>query len=197
MTPYVIILARTKFNTEIRLISSDKKFAKKARTNKAITSPELRLIDSEGEQLGVVPLREALQMATDAGLDLVEISPGAKPPVCKIMDFGKYQYQQSKKAAASRKHQRQMSVKVIQMRPGTEKGDYDVKMNKVRNFLERGDKVKICIRFRGREMAHPDIGRKLMEQVRADIGELANVEQFPRLEGRQMVMVVAPKSTKK
>ena len=143
--------------------------------------------------VGVVPVREALQMAEEAGLDLVEISPNADPPVCKILDFGKYKYAAQKKRAEARKKQKVIEIKEIKMRPGIDDHDYDVKMRAARRFLEEGDKVKVTLRFRGREMVHQELGAKVLERVREDLDALAKVEQFPRLEGRQMVMVVAPK----
>jgi len=137
--------------------------------------------------------RAALQIAQDEGLDLVEVSPNADPPVCRIMDFGKYLFEQNKKAQSARRKQKQVHVKEIKFRPGTEKGDYDVKLRKLREFLEIGDKTKVTLRFRGREMAHKELGAQLLARVRDDLDELAVVEQMPQLEGRQMVMVLAPK----
>jgi len=143
--------------------------------------------------VGVVPVRQAMQLAEEAGLDLVEISPNADPPVCKILDFGKYKYAAQKKRAEARKKQKVIEIKEIKMRPGIDDHDYDVKMRAARRFLEEGDKVKVTLRFRGREMVHQELGAKVLERVREDLDALAKVEQFPRLEGRQMVMVVAPK----
>lgn len=153
----------------------------------------MRLISSTSEQLGIVPLRQALALADEADLDLVEIAPTAKPPVCKIMDFGKYKYEQSKKRDEARKKQKQVQVKEIKFRPGTDQGDYDIKMRNIRRFLTDGDKVKVTLRFRGREMAHQHLGMELLKRVEADLAEEANVEQFPKMEGRQMVMMLAPK----
>ena len=153
----------------------------------------MRLISGEGEQLGVVSLKEALSMAEEKDVDLVEISPTAKPPVCKLMDFGKYKYEQSKKRDEAKKKQKQVQIKEIKFRPGTDEGDYNIKMRNVKRFLEDGDKVKITLRFRGREMAHQEFGEQLLERVNADLEELAAVESFPKMEGRQMVMMVAPK----
>lgn len=153
----------------------------------------MRLISSTSEQLGIVPLRQALALADEADLDLVEIAPTAKPPVCKIMDFGKYKYEQSKKRDEARKKQKQVQVKEIKFRPGTDQGDYDIKMRNIRRFLTDGDKVKVTLRFRGREMAHQHLGMELLKRVEADLVEEANVEQFPKMEGRQMVMMLAPK----
>ncbi len=153
----------------------------------------MRLISSTGEQLGVVSLKEALAMSEEQDVDLVEISPTAKPPVCKLMDYGKYKYEQSKKRDEAKKKQKQVQIKEIKFRPGTDDGDYNIKMRKIREFLADGDKVKITLRFRGREMAHQQIGAQLLERVKADLAEEAQVEQFPKMEGRQMVMMVAPK----
>ena len=151
------------------------------------------MIDAEGNQLGVVPTRQARQICEEAGLDLVEISPEAKPPVCRIMDFGKYRFEQSKRKAAAKKKQKQVQIKEIKIRPATEEGDYQVKMRSMVRFLEEGDKVKVTLRFRGREMAHPDIGIKLLERMQVDLVEIGLVEQRPKFEGRQMVMVIGPK----
>lgn len=166
---------------------------REARINGEITAKEVRLISGEGEQLGVVSLKEALSMAEEKDVDLVEISPTAKPPVCKLMDFGKYKYEQSKKRDEAKKKQKQVQIKEIKFRPGTDEGDYNIKMRNVKRFLEDGDKVKITLRFRGREMAHQEFGAQLLERVKADLEELAAVESFPKMEGRQMVMMVAPK----
>jgi len=143
--------------------------------------------------VGVVPVRQALQLAEEAGLDLVEISPNADPPVCKILDFGKFKYAAQKKRNEARKKQKVIEIKEIKMRPGIDDHDYDVKMRAARRFLEEGDKVKVTLRFRGREMVHQELGAKVLDRVRDDLDALAKVEQFPRLEGRQMVMVIAPK----
>lgn len=153
----------------------------------------MRLISGEGEQLGVVSLKEALTMAEEQDVDLVEISPTAKPPVCKLMDFGKYKYEQSKKRDEAKKKQKQVQIKEIKFRPGTDDGDYNIKMRNIKRFLADGDKVKVTLRFRGREMAHQELGAQLLERVRADLVEDGQVEQFPKMEGRQMVMMVAPK----
>ncbi|WP_275445639.1 MULTISPECIES: translation initiation factor IF-3 [unclassified Halomonas] len=160
--------------------------------NERITEDEVRLIDSDGEQLGVVPTREALERAEAAGLDLVQIS-NADPIVCKIMDYGKFVFEQKKQKAAQKKKTKQIQVKEVKFRPGTDEGDYQVKLRNLIRFLEGGDKGKVTLRFRGREMAHQEIGRKLMERIAADLEELANVESFPKMEGRQMIMILAPK----
>ncbi len=155
--------------------------------------PQVRVIDADGEQAGILDLEDALQKAYDLGLDLVEVSPNAEPPVCRIMDFGKYLFAKNKKAHTARKSQRTIHVKEIKFRPGTDEGDYQVKMKNLVKFLTQGDKVKVTLRFRGREMAHQDLGGKLLERVRNDLEELMVVEQMPQLEGRQMIMVLAPK----
>lgn len=166
---------------------------REARINGEITVKEVRLISGDGEQLGVVSLKEALSMAEEQDVDLVEISPTAKPPVCKLMDFGKYKYEQAKKRDEAKKKQKQVQIKEIKFRPGTDDGDYNIKMRKVKEFLQDGDKVKITLRFRGREMAHQEIGAQLLERIKAELTEEAQIEQFPKMEGRQMVMMVAPK----
>jgi translation initiation factor IF-3 len=161
--------------------------------NEDIRVPQVRLIDEEGEMLGVMSAREALLRAYDAGMDLLEISPNAVPPVCKITDYGKYKYEQQKKANEARKKQKIVEIKEIKVRPNIDDHDYDVKMRAAKGFLEEGDKVKVTLRFRGREMAHRDLGAKVLERVRTELAELAKVEQMPRLENRQMIMVLAPK----
>ena len=163
------------------------------RINSRIDAREVRLIDAEGENRGVMPTRQALYMAEEAGLDLVEISPDAKPPVAKILDYGKFKFQEQKKAAEARKKQKVIEIKEIKMRPMIDDHDYDVKMRAVRRFFEEGDKVKITLRFRGREMAHQELGHKLLNRVKTDTVEIAKVESEPRFEGRQIVMVLSPK----
>lgn len=160
--------------------------------NERIRAPEIRLIGAEGENIGVISPDRAMMLAAEAGLDLVEISPNATPPVAKIMDFGKFKYEQQKKESEARKKQKTIEVKEIKFRPNTDTHDYDVKMRSVVKFLEGGDKVKVTLRFRGREMAHADLGRKLLERVAGDIEELGKIESMPRLEGRQMVMMINP-----
>ncbi|SDE95637.1 translation initiation factor IF-3 [Salipiger thiooxidans] len=162
------------------------------RVNDRIRAPEIRLIGAEGENLGVQPPRRAMELAEQAGLDLVEISPNANPPVCKIMDFGKFKYEQQKRESEARKKQKIIEVKEIKFRPGTDTHDYDVKMRNVLKFLENGDKVKITLRFRGREMAHQNLGRELLERVAEDVKELGKVENMPKMEGRQMIMMIGP-----
>jgi translation initiation factor IF-3 len=163
------------------------------RINNRIESREIRLIDETGENRGVVPTRQAMIMAEEAGLDLVEISPDAKPPVCKILDYGKFKFQEQKRASEARKKQKVIEIKEIKMRPMIDDHDYDVKMKAIRRFFGDGDKVKITLRFRGREMAHQELGIKLLDRVKTDIGTLAKVESEPRSEGRQIVMVLAPR----
>jgi translation initiation factor IF-3 len=153
----------------------------------------VRLIDPEGEPLGVMSAADALTKAEQYGLDLVEIAANADPPVCKILDYGKFKYEDQKKKAEARKKQKTIDVKEIKMRPGIEEHDYDVKMRAMRRFLEEGDKVKVTLRFRGRELAHQELGLKVLHRVRDDLEEEAKVEQTPKMEGRQMVMVIAPK----
>ncbi|GAA8964730.1 translation initiation factor IF-3 [Helicobacter pylori] len=186
---YYILIIDHQFIRSIIIAQQERE----ARINGEITAKEVRLISGDGEQLGVVSLKEALSMAAEKDVDLVEISPTAKPPVCKLMDFGKYKYEQSKKRDEAKKKQKQVQIKEIKFRPGTDEGDYNIKMRNVKRFLEDGDKVKITLRFRGREMAHQEFGAQLLERVKADLEELAAVESFPKMEGRQMVMMVAPK----
>ncbi|WP_456267352.1 translation initiation factor IF-3 [Kushneria sp. AK178] len=165
---------------------------KRAPINDRIRADEVRLIDSEGEQLGVVPMNEALAKAEEAGLDLVQIS-NADPIVCKIMDYGKHQFELKKQKSAQKKKQKQIQIKEVKFRPATDEGDYQVKLKNLTRFLEDGDKGKVTLRFRGREMAHQEIGRKLMERVEHDLGDLAVVESRPKMEGRQMIMMLAPR----
>ena len=163
------------------------------RINEGIDIPNIQLIDATGNNVGVVATAEALARAVEAGLDLVEIAPNSEPPVCKILDYGKYKYQAQKKAAEARKKQRTVEIKEIKMRPNIDSHDYDVKMRSIRRFFEEGDKVKVTLRFRGREMAHQELGAKLLDRVKQDTTTIAKVESEPRLEGRQMVMLLAPK----
>lgn len=161
--------------------------------NEFIKAPRVRVIDQNGENLGVLYTREARELAAEAGLDLVEISPNSDPPVCKILDLGKFKYESQKKAAAARKNQKTQDVKEIKMRPGIDDHDYQTKLKAIHRFIEEGDKVKITLRFRGREMAHNQLGMRLMERVAQDTSEYAKVEQAAKMEGRQMLMVIAPK----
>ncbi len=160
--------------------------------NDAITAPQVRLIGADGEQIGVVPLEEAQRHAEEAELDLVEIVPNADPPVCRIMDYGKFLFEENKKRHAAKKKQKQIQVKEVKFRPGTDEGDYQVKLRNIIRFLSAGDKAKVTLRFRGREMAHQDLGRKLLQRIAKDLEEYGTVEQYPKMEGRQMVMVFAP-----
>lgn len=164
------------------------------RVNDKIRSNEIRLIGADGENVGVVTPANAMQMADDAGLDLVEISPNANPPVCKIMDFGKFKYEQQKKDNEARKNQKIVEVKEVKFRPNTDTNDYEVKMRNVFKFLENGDKCKVTLRFRGREMAHLNLGRRLLERVATDVtaAEIGKVDSMPKMEGRQMVMMINP-----
>lgn len=171
--------------------------AKTNRLNEKITAPQVRLIDADGNNVGVVSLDEALRSAGEASLDLVEIVPHAEPPVCRVMDYGKFRFEQNKQTQVARKKQKQIQVKEIKFRPGTEEGDYQVKMRKLVTFLNGGDKAKVTIRFRGREMAHQDRGVQLLSRIESELSEHAMVEQRPKLEGRQMVMVFAPKKAVK
>ncbi|MBC6942068.1 MAG: translation initiation factor IF-3 [Xanthomonadales bacterium] len=167
--------------------------SKPNRRNHEIRVPRVRVIGPEGEQVGILSRDEALSMAQDAGLDLVEIQPNGDPPVCRIMDFGKFKFEAQKKAHAAKKKQKQVEIKELKFRPVTDVGDYQIKMRNLRRFLEDGDKVKITIRFRGREMSHQELGRAMVDKITAEIAEEAVIEQFPRMEGRLMVMMIAPK----
>ncbi|MBT8439644.1 MAG: translation initiation factor IF-3 [Gammaproteobacteria bacterium] len=169
------------------------KNAKRNRINDDITATEVRLIGADGEQVGIVTIKEALDKATQDKLDLVEIVPTAEPPVCRIMDYGKFMFDQKKQKQLARKKQKQVQVKEIKFRPGTDIGDYNIKLRNLIKFLENGDKTKVTMRFRGREHAHREIGLELLRRVEADLEEYGQVEQQPLMEGRQMVMVLAPK----
>ena len=166
------------------------------RINGEIHAPEVRLLGIENEQLGVFRLGEARRMAEEADVDLVEIAPNATPPACRLMDYGKFRYQEQKRAAEAKARQKVVQIKEVKFRPQTDDGDYNIKLRNMISFLQDGDKVKITLRFRGREMAHQEFGIRLLERVRNDIEEIAQVESMPRLEGRQMVMMVAPKKKK-
>jgi len=163
------------------------------RYNEFITVPKVRVIDENGENLGVLYTREAIEQAAEVGLDLVEVSPTADPPVCKFLDIGKYKYEAQKKANLARKTQKTQEIKEIKMRPNIDDHDYDTKMKAVQRFIEDGDKVKLTLRFRGRELSHGELGLRLLERVRDDAIDYAKVEQLPKMEGRQMLMVIAPK----
>ena len=163
------------------------------RVNRDIRALQVQLIDAEGKNVGAVDIAEGLRLAEEAGLDLVEIVPNATPPVCKILDFGKFRFLEQKKSSEQRKRQKIVEIKEIKLRPGIDDHDYEVKMRSVRRFFEEGDKVKVTLRFRGREMAHQDIGVRVLERIRSEMDVTTKVEQMPRLENRQMVMVLSPK----
>ena len=167
------------------------------RINIEINAPEVRLIGAAGEQVGIVPIAHAMKMAEEAEVDLVEIAPLAKPPVCKLMDYGKFKYREAKKAHEAKLKQKQIHVKEVKFRPGTDQGDYQIKLRNLIKFLEEGDKAKVTLRYRGREMAHQEFGVRLIERVKLDLEPYAVVEQFPKMEGRQLIMVLAPKKGKK
>lgn len=168
---------------------------KETRRNGEIIASKIRVIDQDGEQAGVMTVPKGIELAMEQGLDLVEIAPNADPPVCRIMDFGKYRFEQAKKGQASKKKQKVTHVKEVKFRPGTEVADYQVKMRMVRRFLESGDKVKVTLRFRGREMAHQELGAEMLQRVRDDLSEEAVIEQMPKMEGRQMTMMISGKKT--
>ncbi|CAH8245940.1 translation initiation factor IF-3 [Paenibacillus melissococcoides] len=163
--------------------------------NEEIRAKEVRLVGPEGEQIGIKPFREALQMAYDANLDLVNVAPQAKPPVCRIMDYGKFRYEQQKKEKEARKNQKTVDIKEVWFRANIDEHDFQTKLRNVLKFLREGDKVKCSVRFRGREIAHADIGKKVLDRVLAEANELCIVERVPKLEGRSMIMILAPKST--
>ena len=166
------------------------------RINDQIRAEKVRVVDAEGEMRGVMTVREGIALAEEAGLDLVEVSPGAVPPVCKVLDYGKYKYEQQKKAAEARKKQKIVELKEIKVRPGIEKHDYEVKMRAIRRFLEEGDKVKVTMRFRGREMAHQEIGMAVLKRIRDEVLDLAKIDMAPRFEGRQIIMILASNVSK-
>lgn len=174
----------------------DKRAQPKPPINENISAREVRLIGADGQQVGVVSIDEAIRLAEEAKLDLVEISADAVPPVCRIMDYGKHLFEKKKQAAVAKKNQKQAQVKEIKFRPGTEEGDYQVKLRNLVRFLSEGDKAKVSLRFRGREMAHQELGMELLKRVEADLVEYGTVEQYPKLEGRQLMMVIAPKKKK-
>jgi translation initiation factor IF-3 len=173
-----------------------KRRRKKNRINDEIAAQEVRLIGQEGEQIGIVGIAQALAAAEEAGLDLVEIASTSEPPVCRIMDYGKHIFEEKKKRAEAKKKQKQTQVKEIKFRPGTEEGDYQVKLRNLKRFLADGDKAKVTLRFRGREMAHQELGMELLKRVEVDLDEFGVVEQHPKMEGRQMMMVLGPKKKK-
>lgn len=180
--------ARNRLSKEDAAIAA----AQKDRRNEAITAREVRVIDPEGEQIGVMPIQDALAKAGEYDLDLVEVSPNANPPVTRIMDYGKHVFEKKKTQQAGKSKQKQTQLKEVKFRPGTDKGDYNIKLRKLKEFLEDGDKIKITLRFRGREMAHQELGMELMERVQADLEEMATVEQRPEMQGRLMNMVMSP-----
>lgn len=161
--------------------------------NEAIRAREVRLIDSNGNQLGIQPLREALRLAQEADLDLVNVAPKAKPPVCRIMDYGKYRYEQSKREKEARKNQKTIQIKEIRFSPSIEEHDVNTKLRNVKKFLSNGDKVKLTIRFRGREITHQDIGRRILNRMAEEVKEIGDVERYPKMEGRHMIMILSPK----
>nr|Q8RQ01.1 RecName: Full=Translation initiation factor IF-3 [Azotobacter vinelandii]AAL87031.1 initiation factor 3 [Azotobacter vinelandii] len=179
-----------------REMRQDRKAQPKAPINENISAREVRLIGVDGEQIGIVSIDEALRVAEEAKLDLVEISADAVPPVCRIMDYGKHLFEKKKQVAAAKKNQKQVQIKEIKFRPGTEEGDYQVKLRNLVRFLNDGDKAKVSLRFRGREMAHQELGMELLKRVENDLAEFGTVEQYPKLEGRQLMMVIAPKKRK-
>lgn len=183
----------TKLGEDQGITANDRK---EPRLNDEITYPQVRLIGAEGQQLGIVSSREAKQIAFDADLDLVEISPTADPPVCRVMDYGKYRFEMSKKQQAAKKKQKLIHIKEIKFRPGTDEGDYQVKLRSLIRFLTEGDKAKITVRFRGRELSHRELGMDLLKRVETDLTEHAIVEQFPKMEGKQLSMTLAPKKKK-
>ena len=174
---------------EDHLISSEKR----ARRNGEITSPKVRVIGPDNQQIGIMFTREAIQYAEENGMDLVEVSPTAEPPVCRVMDFGKYLFEVNKKQQVARKKQKQIQVKEVKFRPTTDEGDYQIKLRNLTRFLTEGDKAKVTLRYRGRELLHQDIGVEILERIKKDLEEVGMIEQFPRLEGKQMVMIIGPK----
>lgn len=192
---HIICLTKTGDTTISRPTRSGPPKQEGPNINDQIATDKVRLIDSEGEMKGVFPTSKAIEMAVDEGLDLVEVSPNADPPVCKIMDYGKYKYEQQKKASEARKKQKVVDVKEVKISPRIEKHDYEVKMRNARRFLESGDKVKVSMRLRGREMAHQEIGFDLLKQMIEELDEISSVELHPKLEGRQMIMVLAARTT--
>ena len=173
------------------------KRAERSQLNEEIRAPRVRLVGADGGQRGIVPIEEALAEARASGLDLVQVAAEADPPVCKVMDYGKHLFELKKTKAAQRKKQKQIQVKEIKFRPGTEEGDYQVKLRNLKRFLEEGDKAKISLRFRGREVVHPEIGMTLMNRIAEDLDELGQIESEPKFEGRQVIMVLAPRKKKK
>src|SRR5918997_2536697 len=197
-SPLASVARRTRSSTAnffnaLRSFSPIALDSRSQRINREITAPEVRLVAENGDQLGIRSVQEALRLAEESNVDLGEIAPLANPPVCKLMDYGKFRYREQKKAHEAKLKQKQIQVKEIKFRPGTDEGDYKIKLGKLVQFLEEGDKAKVTLRFRGREMAHKEFGERLLQRVQKDLDAVGVVEQFPRLEGRQMVMVLAPK----
>lgn len=187
-------------NAEYRIIKKNygKGSGKRIRLNDEIDDVrEVRLVGADGEQIGIVSIEEALKVAAEAAMDLAEIAPEGEPPVCKLMDYGKHIFEVKKQQAAQRKKQKQIQIKEMKFRPGTDEADYQIKLRNVRRFLENGDKAKVTLRYRGREMAHQELGAEMLKRIETDLDELGVVEQFPKMEGRQLTMVVAPRSKKK
>jgi len=170
------------------------RIVKEADINWDIRAPEVRVIDADGKQVGILPLKEAMKIAEEKGLDLVEVAPNSQPPVCRVMNYGKYKYQQNKRIQEARKHQTVIHVKEVKVRPRTEEHDFQFKLRHVKRFLDEGNKVKISILFRGREIAHPEFGKEMLNRFVEGVKDLTVIEQAPRLEGRNMVMILAPKS---
>lgn len=166
---------------------------KEANINREIRAPEVRVIDADGKQVGVLPIKEAIRIAEEQGLDLVEVAPGASPPVCRVMNYGKYKYQQNKRSQEAKKHQTVIHVKEVKIRPRTEDHDFQFKLRHIKRFIEEGNKVKVSLLFRGREIAHPEFGREMLTRIQEEIKDLVVIEQTPRMEGRMMVMILAPK----
>jgi len=169
------------------------RIVKEANINREIRAPDVRVIDADGKQVGVLPVREAIRLAEEQGLDLVEVAPGASPPVCRVMNYGKYKYQQSKRSQEAKKHQTVIHVKEVKIRPRTEDHDFQFKLRHIKRFIEEGNKVKVSLLFRGREIAHPEFGREMLNRIQEETKDLAVVEQVPRMEGRMMVMILTPK----
>ena len=187
-------------NAEYRVIKKNygKGSGKRIRLNDEIDDVrEVRLVGADGEQIGIVAIEEALKIAAEAAMDLAEIAPEGEPPVCRLMDYGKHIFEAKKQQAAQRKKQKQIQIKEMKFRPGTDEADYQIKLRNVRRFLENGDKAKVTLRYRGREMAHQELGAEMLKRIEKDLEELGMVEQFPKMEGRQLTMVVAPRSKKK
>lgn len=187
-------------NAEYRVIKKNygKGSGKRIRLNDEIDDVrEVRLVGADGEQIGIVAIEEALKIAAEAAMDLAEIAPEGEPPVCKLMDYGKHIFEAKKQQAAQRKKQKQIQIKEMKFRPGTDEADYQIKLRNVRRFLENGDKAKVTLRYRGREMAHQELGAEMLKRIEKDLEEIGMVEQFPKMEGRQLTMVIAPRSKKK